>query len=97
MAPDRSVFTARLLRKQASLPRYIVVKSEHALGRTRAFVADVMLNGFGPFERNIRPWGRGSDVFFFNLAEPHCRKAGLDTNDQCTVTLVAKADLCAYG
>jgi hypothetical protein len=48
----------------------------------------VLLNGTGPFPRNIRPWGKGSDVFFFNLTEPQCRKAGLDTNDPVTVTIM---------
>ncbi len=84
------VFTARILRKQESLPRYVVVKPEHVSGHTRAFPADVMLNNSGPFERNIRPWGKGSDVFFFNLTEPQCRKAGIDTNDECVVTILPK-------
>lgn len=84
-------FRSRILRKQDTLPRYMVIKPEYVMGRTKAFVADVMLNDSGPFERNIRPWGKGSDVFFFNLAEPHCRKAGLDTNDECFVTIIPKA------
>ena len=81
-------FSTRILRKEDFLPRYIVVKPEHVKGRTRAFQADVMLNDAGPFRRNIRPWGKGSDVFFFNLTAPQCSKAGLDTNDACTVTIV---------
>lgn len=83
-------FSARILRKKDILPRYIVVKPEDVRGRTRAFPADVMLNDAGPFRRNIRPWGKGSDVFFFNLTAPQCRKAGLDTNDECVVTIVPK-------
>ena len=90
MNPHRAVFATRILRKQDDLPRYVVVKPEHVPGRTQAFVAEVWLNDAGPFERNIRPWGKGSDVFFFNLTEPQCRKAGLGTNDPCTVTLAAK-------
>lgn len=83
-------FPAKVLRKEAFLPRYIVVKPEHVGGRTRAFPADVMLNGVGPFSRNIRPWGKGSDVFFFNLTAPQCDKAGLGTNDACTVTITPR-------
>lgn len=83
-------FTARVLRKEAFLPRYIVVKPEHACGRVHSFPADVMLNDAGPFRRNIRPWGKGSDVFFFNLTAPQCEKAGLDTNDRCTVTIIPR-------
>jgi hypothetical protein len=90
MEPFRTTFSARILRKQDDLPRYIVVKPEHVNGRTRSFPAQVMLNEAGPFERNIHPWGKGSDVFFFNVTEPQCRKAGLDTNDPCVVTLSSK-------
>jgi hypothetical protein len=79
-----------VLRKEEFLPRYIVVKPDYVLGRTRAFAADVMLNDAGPFRRNIRPWGKGSDVFFFNLTAPQCDKAGLGTNDACMVTIIPK-------
>ena len=81
-------FKARILRKEAFLPRYVVVKPEHVRGRTGTFLARVTLNDAGPFERNIRPWGKGSDVFFFNLTDPQCRKAGLETSDPCVVTIL---------
>lgn len=84
------VFPSRILRKQDSLPRYVVVKPEHVCGRAVAFLALVSLNGAPPFERNIRPWGKGSDVFFFNLTEPQCRSAGLDTGAECIVTIMPK-------
>ncbi len=90
MDQDKSTFKARILRKQSDLPRYVVVKPEHVQGRTRTFSALVRLNDSEPFERNVRPWGKGSDVFFFNLTEPQCRKAGLETNDECVVTLIPK-------
>jgi hypothetical protein len=80
-------FTARILRKQPDLPRYVVVPPEHVPGREAAFAAKVFLNDAGPFARNVRRWGRGSDVFFFNLTEVQCRKAGLDTGDTCRVTV----------
>lgn len=91
MAHTPVTFVARILRKQDDLPRYVVVRPEHAGGRSGAFPADVMLNAAGPFARSIRPWGKGSDVFFFNLTAPQCEKAGLDTNDECRVTLLPKA------
>lgn len=81
-------FAARVLRKEEFLPCYIVVRPEHVAGRTRAFEAEVKLNGTGPFRRNIRPWGKGSDVFFFNLTADQCARAGLGTNDPCVVTMV---------
>lgn len=90
MDRDKVTFSARVLRKEDFLPRYIVIKAEHVAGRTSAFAAEVMLNDKGPFTRNIRPWGKGSDVFFFNLTAPQCEKAGLDTNDPCVVTIVPK-------
>lgn len=88
---DKVKFSARVLRKQDFLPRYIVVKPEYVPGRTSAFLAEVLLNEAGPFARNIRPWGKGSDVFFFNLTTPQCTKAGLETNDKCLVTIIPKA------
>ena len=92
MRQSEIVFSSRILRKQADLPRYIVVNPEHVPGRTGSFPALVSLNGSSPFERNIRPWGKGSDVFFFNLTEPQCRKAGLDTGDECVVTIQPKSE-----
>lgn len=83
-------FSGRILRKEAFLPRYVVVRPEHVSGRAGAFPADVLLNGKGPFRRNIRPWGKGSDVFFFNLTAPQCETAGVDTNDVCEVTIIPK-------
>lgn len=88
---ERVQFRSRILRKQPGLPRYVVVRPEHAFGRTTSFSAEVFLNDAGPFRRNIHPWGKGSDVFFFNLTEPQCRKGGLDTNDECLVTIVPTA------
>jgi hypothetical protein len=91
MDRDKVTFSARILRKEDFLPRYIVVKPEHVRGRTHAFLTEVLLNEAGPFTRNIRPWGKGSDVFFFNLTTPQCTKAALDTSDECLVTIVPKA------
>lgn len=80
-------FKTRILRKQPDLPRYIVVKPEHVEGRTGSFAAMVSLNRSPPFARTIRPWGKGSDVFFFNLTAPQCKKARLDTGDLCHVRI----------
>ena len=81
------IFTAKILRKQDDLPRYIVVKPDHVTDFTTAFSAMVRLNGCEPFARNIRPWGKGSEAFFFNLTQPQCHKAGLDTGDECEVSI----------
>ncbi len=81
-------FRTRILRKQPGLPRYIVIRPEHLPGRATSFPAEIYLDDAGPFPRTIHPWGKGSDVFFVNLTEPQCRKAGLDTSDECQVTIV---------
>jgi hypothetical protein len=77
MRHESNSFSARMLRKQPELPRYIVVDPDHVAGRHSAFAARVSLNGCPEFERNIRLWGKGSHVLFFNLTEPQCRKAGV--------------------
>lgn len=87
MSKQPICFEARILRKQPDLPRYIVVKPEHVNGRTGSFPAMVSLNRSSPFARNIRPWGKGSDVFFFNLTAPQCQNTGLDTGDICEVRI----------
>jgi len=78
---------ARMLRKADDLSRRIVVGAGHVRGRATAFAAEVMLNESEAFARKIRPWGKGSDVFFFNLTAKQCAKAGLETNDTCQVTV----------
>ena len=80
-------FSARILRKEDFLPRYVVVKPDLVRGRTTSFAALVSLNGSEPFPRRIHPWGKGSEAFFFNLTEPQCRKAGVDTGSDCAVRI----------
>ena len=74
-------FTATILRKRPDLPRYVVVKPDLVAGRTTAFAARVRLNDGPDFARNVRPWGKGSAAFFFNLTLEQCRRAGVDTGD----------------
>lgn len=88
MAHKKIVFIPRILRKQADLPRYVVINPEFVQGYTKSFSADVHLDGVGPFRRNVHPWGKGSNVFFINLTGPQCNKAGLDTGDECQVTII---------
>lgn len=83
-------FSTRVLSREEFLPRYIVVRPEYVRGRKQSFLADELLNGAGPFKRNIRPWGKVSDVVFFNLTAPQCANAGVGTNDECVVTITSK-------
>jgi hypothetical protein len=87
MAKNDIVFSAKILRKQDDLPRYIIVPAKHLSGRSETFGASVRLNDSPPFERNVRPWGKGSDAFFFNLTAPQCKAAKLETGDECLVTI----------
>lgn len=87
MAKPSFTFSAKILRKQADLPRYVIVPAKYVLGRSETFSASVRLNDCPPFERNIRPWSKGSDAFFFNLSAPQCKAAKLDTGDECLVTI----------
>lgn len=87
MSGQAITFKARIMRKQPGLPRYIAVKPEHVEGRTGSFPAMVSLNGSPPFARTIRPWGKGSDVYFFNLTAPQCQNAALETGDMCKVRI----------
>lgn len=80
-------FRARIARKQPDLPRFVVVPAELVAGRTGAFAATVTLNGGPAFQRNVRPWGKGQDVYFFNLTEPQCTRSGVDTGDICDIVL----------
>lgn len=60
MTDERITFRARILRKQADLPRYVVIAPEHVRGRTKSFPAMILLNDAGLFHRNVHPWGKGS-------------------------------------
>jgi hypothetical protein len=90
MADQRITFRTRILRKQADLPRYVVLQPEHVPDRTKSFPAEIFLNDAGPFRRNVHPWGKGLPMFFINLTGPQCVKAGLDTDDECQVTIIAE-------
>jgi hypothetical protein len=81
-------FTATILRKQDDLPRYIIVKPEHLAGQTGSFAAQVSLDDGSAFARNIHPWGKGSDAFFFNLTQAQCRSSGVDTGNICEVMII---------
>ncbi|MBA8907984.1 hypothetical protein [Aminobacter ciceronei] len=89
MTDQRISFRTQILRKQANLPRYVVIQPEHLRDRTKSFPAEILLNDIGPFRRNVHPWGKGYAVFFINLTEQQCRQARLDTNDECQVTITA--------
>ena len=81
-------FTAKILRKQDDLPRYVVIKPELMAGATASFSAQVTVNDSAPFARKIHPWGKGSDAWFFNLTQVQCHKAEVETGDLVAVRVV---------
>lgn len=80
-APPR--FSATVLRKDPSLPRYVVlpngaVDSWELTGTT---VIEVSADGVALGRRSLKRWSPGADAWFFELTEDHCRRAGIDTGD----------------
>ena len=88
MTAGAITFTAKILRKQEGLPRYVVVNPDLVAGRVGSFDAQVSLNDSAPFARRVHPWGKGSDAYFFNLTQVQCRKAGVGTGDVVEVRVV---------
>lgn len=81
-------FTATILRKQDDLPRYIIVAPEDVPeGADGMFPAVVSIDNSPPFLRNIRPWGKTSRAYFFNLTAEQCRNAGVDTGQEVSIRI----------
>ena len=81
-------FTATVMRKQDDLPRYVIVSPDDVPeGAENAFQAVVSLNDGPPFLRNVRPWGKTSRAFFFNLTADQCRSSDVDTGDAVKVRI----------
>lgn len=78
---------ARIERKHATLPRYVVIPAEipqaWELNGTTTVVGT--LNGVDMGRRGLKNWGDGKR-WFFELPEPLCRAAGVDTGDVITLT-----------
>ena len=73
--------------EQEDLPRYIIVKAAHMAGHKKTSSARVSLNDGPAFGRNIRPWGKGSDAWFFNLTQDQCRRSDARTGDRVKVRI----------
>jgi hypothetical protein len=79
--------TLRIERKQADLPRYVVVPSKaisawKLLGTT---VLDVSLAGFPSDRRTIKKWDDAR--WFLTITELDCKRAGLGTGDEVSLTM----------
>ncbi len=80
---------AEIKRKAAELPRYIEVMEESIehwnLEATTPI--EIQIEGAEPVRRNLKRWGKGRPVWFFELTNPMCKKAGVDTGDTVEFTL----------
>ena len=77
----------RIERKQDDLPRYVVVpsKSIAAWKLAGTTVLDVSLAGSASDRRTIKPWDDAR--WFLTITETDCRRLGLDTGDEVSVTM----------
>ena len=80
---------AEIKRKSADLPRYVEVAEEilepwNLEGTTPI---ELQIEGGEPVRRSLKRWGKGRPVWFFELTNPICKKAGVDTGDTVEFTL----------
>ena len=80
---------AEIKRKSAELPRYVEVTAEtiahwHLEGTTPI---EIQIEGGEAIRRNLKQWGKGRPVWFFELTNPMCKKAKIDTGDTIEFTL----------
>lgn len=77
----------RIDRKQADLPRFVVVPSKAIVAWKLAgtTVLDVSLDGSPSDRRTIKPWDDAR--WFLTITEADCRRLGVDTGDHVSVTM----------
>ncbi len=85
---------SRIERKAASLPRYLVLPPEAAaaLALDATTPARVEIDGTDIGRRNVKRWSPRSDVWFLDLTEAQCRKAGVDTGAEVELVLTRLTD-----
>ena len=78
-ARSSASLTAKLLRKDPSLPVYVVVpgKAIASWKLSGTTVVEGTANGYSFGRRNIKAWGKGSDDWFLEFTAPFCKAAGL--------------------
>lgn len=76
-------------RKSEALPRYVVIPAA-SLARWRptgTLVVEAELDGRDLGRRNLKAWGRGREVWFLDLTQRQCERAGVDTGDAIELVL----------
>ena len=92
MGPLR--FETTVERKADTLPRYVVVPAElvEPWKLESTTPVEVTLSETPIGRRSLKRWGRGRDVWFFDLTEKQCASAGVDTGDLVRVELKRASD-----
>jgi hypothetical protein len=77
--------TARIRRKQADLPAYVVVPARLAFRERGTHPVRVTVNDAPTFRRSLKEIGDGT--WFFELSRPQMRANGLAVGDEARFTL----------
>ena len=75
--------SARLQRKDPSLPVYVVIPGRHVepWGLSGTTLVEGTANGYPFGRRTIKAWGKGSDDWFVEFTAPFCKAAGVSVGD----------------
>jgi hypothetical protein len=89
-ATASATLTSKLLRKDPSLPVFVVIPGRVVApwkleGTT---VVEGSANGHSFGRRNIKAWGKGSDDWFLEFTAPFCKAAGLNVGDAIKLNLI---------
>jgi hypothetical protein len=81
--------SARLQRKDPSLPVYVVIPGRHVQPwrLTGTKVIEGTANGVPFGRRTIKAWGKGADDWFVEFTAPFCKTASLSVGDRIALEL----------
>lgn len=89
MSKKNIAVTVEIERKDAALPRFVVVPESAVApwALTGTTAVEVALNGIEVGRRNLKKWGRGRDCWFLDLPDRLCARVGLETCDRVRLSL----------
>jgi len=87
-------YKAKIERKYSHLPRYLVIPARipEAWKLTGTTTVTGTLNGVDLGRRGLKAWGDGKR-WFFEVPEPVCRKADVDTGDAVVLVFAPAKDI----
>jgi hypothetical protein len=76
-------------RRSPKLPRYIEIGSPYLAGWDLSGTTPVTIsiNGTEVGRRNLKPWGQGRNVWFLELTNEICNRAGIDDGDEIALSV----------